>query len=335
MGTAENKRIARLLLDDLFREESYRFFADGSGFEGHMIDYEISPIRKENEEQRKARSRDLASEMRRSGKALLAVYPDGNTRAIKSITAEGERVVAEYLVHGGRSVFAPDIEHNFHVVKVFEFAQGRVTRMREYCDSAFLGVHGRDIAQYMHETARDGIDEAALRNSAWSSDWCLTSTDIELGSDAGTTDPERVEGNKRVVRELIEASGSDRMADHLDPDVFFTNEVDLTVSPVLGRALRGRDELVAAARRFASAFDGDLRREVVAVTAEANRVVAEELLTGTSRFRPDTPFRVAAAKICLLRDGKVFRIRQHLDSGFCEAYSQELLRFVVDGTEPS
>jgi len=46
-------------------------------------------------------------------------------------------VVAEYLVHGGRTSFSEDREHNFHVVKVFDFEDDRVVHFHEYCDSYY------------------------------------------------------------------------------------------------------------------------------------------------------------------------------------------------------
>ncbi|MCS7482931.1 nuclear transport factor 2 family protein [Umezawaea endophytica] len=332
MNLETNKKIVRVVLDDLTRETTYRCFADESSFEGHMVDYETSPIRKESAEQREARQHDARSEMRRAGKALLHVYPDGNTRAIKSITAEGDRVIAEYLVHAGRTVFDLDVEHNFHVVKVFELSRGEVVRMREYCDSAYLNVHAGPIAEFMHQAKLDDGDVPPA-HSAWSSDWCLSGPEVRLESDAITRDVGWLAANKEIALALSGSWGDESMAEYLHEDVFFNNEVDIAVSPLLGKGIRGRDRLTAAAGRATAAFEGTLTRTVRAVTAENNRVVVEEELHGTSRLRPDIPFTTRQAKVCLLRDGRVFRIRQYLDSGFVQAYSPELVAHVFEGTE--
>lgn len=55
----------------------------------------------------------------------------------------------------------------------------------------------------------------------------------------------------------------------------------------------------------------------------------------TIRLRPHVPFRMRQAKECLPRDGKVFRIRQYLDSGFMQACSPELVAYIFEGTELS
>jgi ketosteroid isomerase-like protein len=335
MNLETNKKIARVVLDDLTRETTYRCFADESTFEGHMVDYEASPIRKENAEQREARQHDARSEMRRAGKALLRVYPDGNTRAIKSITAEGDRVIAEYLVHAGRTVFNLDVEHNFHVVKVFELSRGEIVRMREYCDSAYLNVHAGPIAEFMHQSKPDDDGDVQLAHSAWSSDWCLAGPEVRLESDAITPDSEQLAANKEIVLALSANWGDESMSKYLHEEVFFNNEVDIAVSPLLGKGIKGRDQLVAMASRATAAFEGTLTRSVRAVTAENNRVVVEEELHGMSRLRPDMPFRMRQAKVCLLRDGEVFRIRQYLDSGFVQAYSPELVAHIFVGDQLS
>jgi uncharacterized protein len=309
-----NKRVIRVVLDDLTREATYQRFADWSAFEGHMVDYETSPIRTEDDAQRRRRQTDARSEMRRAGQALLRIYPDGNTRAIKSITAEDDRVLAEYLVHAGRSVFDPDTEHNFHVLKVFELHRGQIVRMREYCDSAYLNRHAGPIAEFMHRTPLDDDGPAPL--SAWSSDWCLAGPELRIESDGRAAPAAQLAAHKDVVRELTGAWGHESMAAHLHEEVFFTNEVDPATSPRLGRAIRGRDRLVAAARHDSSLFPGGLRRVVTAITAENNRVVIEEELTGT--LGPQESFTTRLAKVCLLRDGLVHRIRQYVDSGYLQ-----------------
>ena len=53
-----NKRVIRVVLDDLTRETTYQRFAERSEFEGHMVDYETSPIR--TEEPSAIRTRDPA-----------------------------------------------------------------------------------------------------------------------------------------------------------------------------------------------------------------------------------------------------------------------------------
>lgn len=330
----DNKKITRVVLDDLTRETTYECFAEHSASEGHMVDYETSPIRKENEQQREARQNDLRSEMRRAGKALLKIYPDGNTRAIKSITAEGERVVAEYLVHAGRTIFDADVEHNFHVVKILEFDQGKIVRMREYCDSAYLQFHAGPIVEFMHQTQVSPGMDGPPAHSAWSSDWCLAKPQLRIESDEMTPDAEQLAANKKTVRALSDSWGTEEMSTFLHDDVFFNNEVDLAVSPVLGKGIKGREQLVAAAGRAVAPFDASLSRTVTAVTAESNRVVVEEELNGTTALRPDKPFRMRLAKVCLLRDDKVFRIRQYLDSAYAQTYSPGLVAHIFEGVEP-
>ncbi|WP_432926873.1 hypothetical protein ACQPZZ_37265 [Microbispora sp. CA-135349] len=323
MSTAFNKRVTRVVLDDLTRETTYECFADRSEFEGHMVDYEASPIRKEDDEQRAARLSDLRSEMRRAGTALLQIYPDGNTRAIKSITAEGDRVVAEYLVHAGRTVFDIDNEHNFHVVKVLEFDDGRIVRMREYCDSAYLNAHAGPIADIMHRTTADSIDTAS-DVTAWSSDWCLADPDVRLESDEAPAPAGWPDHNREVALRLSETWGDASMAAYLDHDVFFNNELDRATSPQLSRGIKGRAELISAAVRAASAFAEGPHRTVTATTAENNRVVVEEEIRGTIRSRPGVQFRMRQAKVCVLREGRVHRIRQYLDSGYLQVNFPEL-----------
>ncbi|MFI5958914.1 nuclear transport factor 2 family protein [Cryptosporangium sp. NPDC051539] len=335
MDLGHNKKIARVVLDDLTRETTYECFAERSSFEGHMVDYETSPIRVENDEQREARQNDLRSEMRRAGKALLQIYPDGNTRAIKSITAEGDRVVAEYLVHAGRTIFDADVEHNFHVVKVFEFDRGKIVRMREYCDSAYLQAHAGPIAEFMHHTRLGTATEPAPAHSGWNSDWCLAGPEIRIESDDTTPHVDQLTSNKETVLALSRNWGTGEMADSLHDDVFFNNEIDLAVSPVLGRGITGREQLVAAAGRAVAPFDGTLTRTITALTAESNRVVLEEELSATATPGTGTPFRTRTAKICLLRDGKVFRIRQHLDSAYVQAHVPDLVHRVFEPAEPA
>lgn len=323
-----NKKIARVVLDDLTRETTHRCFAERSAFEGHMVDYATSPIRKESVAQREARENDARSEMRRAGKALIQIYPDGNSRAIKSITAEGERVVAEYFVHAGRTIFDPDLEHNFHVLKILEFDDGEIVRMREYCDSAYLRLHAGPIAEFMHRTQLTPGAEIPPATSAWSSDWCLAEPPAYLESDDAPPDDGRLAANKAATLALSQRWGTPEMGDLLHDDVFFNNEIDVAVSPELGQGIRGREQLVSIACRSAAHFGGTLRRTVTAVTAESNRVVVEEEVTGTDPRQAGKPFRTRVAKICLLGDGKAFRIRQYLDSAFVQASMPGLAAYI-------
>ncbi|MFI5958901.1 nuclear transport factor 2 family protein [Cryptosporangium sp. NPDC051539] len=334
MSQELNKRIVRVVLDDLFRETSYQYFAEVSGFEGHMVDYDVSPIRIESAEQEIARKTSMVSEMRRSGKALSAVYPDGNTRAIRSLTAEGDRVVAEYFTYGGRTIFRDDEDHKFHCVKIFELRDSKIVRMREYCDSAYLTDFGSDISRYMHETPAGGVDQNALDHSSWGTSWLLRSDKMELGPEDGTVDGSaELDENRRIARVVVERWGSRESADHLHDDVLFSNEVDLRNTPALGRAVHGKNALATVHERVAELFPGGVEHRITAVTAEENRVAVEEIISGMSPLRPDKPFRVPALKILFFRDGKVFRVRQHLDSGFIQAYAPEAVEYVFGTTD--
>lgn len=336
MAVEENKHIARLLMDDLFCETAYQFYEPDYQF-GHMVDYKVAPIRGQmapGEEKTDRRTgMSFLEQNRLTGEALKAVYPDGNTRALKSITAEGDRVVCEYLTHGGRNIFRRDTEHNFHSVKIFDFRNGKVVAVREYTDTAYLVSFGSQIAEFTKAflNGRAGGDAAA--NFAWGSSWLFRTPAMDLGQLSPFAATDETAANKALVSGMIDGWGTPRMLDALSDSVMVSNEVDLVNTPILGRSLHGREEVATACRREADIFPGGLKHEVNSITAEENRVVVEETLSGTSTIRPDSPFSTRVLKIFFLRAGKVFRIRQYLDSAYWQNYSPDMVAHIF-GAEP-
>lgn len=344
MSAELNKRIVKLMLEDLFCEAAYPYYGEVSHFEGHMIDYSISPLH--GKEAAKAskdgtaphQTADLRTLQRRAEKGIVMIYPDGNCRAVKSITAEGNRVVAEYFVHGGRTLFRQDREHNFHCVKVFEFDNEWVVNLREYIDSAYMA----DFAGQMHEAfgarikagATAGADDSlAAERYSWGGSWLLKTPWADIGQDRIKVGPAEVEENKLVARTLVEQWGSPAMYDLLADHVLFSNEIDLETMPVLGRMLQDKQSLVDLCERTRKAFPDGLKREIRKVTAEENRVCVEDTISGRSIVRPDQEFSMRTLKICVLRHGKVFRIRQYIDSGYCRAFSPDLIEYLFGAQE--
>jgi len=337
MATEENKHIARILMDDLFCETAYSFYAPDYRF-GHMVDYEGAPIRG------KAASDDAVNDRRRSmsffeqnkmtGEALKAVYPDGNTRALKSITGEGDRVVCEYLTHGGRNVFRRDTEHNFHSVKIFDFHKGKVIAVREYTDTAYLMSFGSEIAEFTKAFLNGRAGAGAAERFAWGKSWLLKNTNMELGQPATFADDNRIDENRALVTAMLTDWGSPEMLSKLSDEVMVSNEVDLVNTPTLGRSLHGKEEVATACGREMDIFPQGLSREIISVTAEENRVAVEARLRGTSTLRPDKPFETQILTIFFVRAGKVFRIRQYVDSAYWQSYAPQMVDHIL-GTEPA
>lgn len=334
MGTQENKRIARVLMDDLFCETAYAFYDPGYKF-GHMIDYEVAPIRGEGAQGGPATDRRSAmtfvEQNRLTGEALKAIYPDGSTRALKSITAEGDRVICEYLTHGGRNIFRRDAEHNFHTVKVFDFKEGKVVAVREYTDTAYLVSFGPQIAEFTNAFLNGRAGEGAAESFAWGRSWLFSAPVMELGQPSEFGSDEGGEANKVIVMGMIDSWGGPAMIDALAETVMMSNEVDLVTTPTLGRSLHGRDEVAASCARERDIFPDGLSREVTTMTAEENRVVVEATFRGISTVRPDQPFETRVLTIFFLRDSRVFRVRQYLDSAFWQNYSAEMVDHIFGG----
>ena len=329
MASDENKRIARVLMDDLFCDTAYQFYEPDYSFR-HMIDYGVAPIRGAGKGAVSPKDRLTTIEQNRmTGEALRAVYPDGNTRALKSITAEGGRVVCEYLTHGGRNIFQRGREHNFHSVKVFDFNDAsKVVAVREYTDTAYLVSFGPQIAEFTKAFLSGQVSKDAGEYSAWGASWRFRTPRMDLDPALGAAADSECEANKALVRHLIENWGRLPMLEGLTDAVMFSNEVDLDNTPLLGKSLHGKDELMAAARREQDVFPGGLTREISTVTAEENRVVVEAVLRGVSRVRPDREFTTHVLTIFFVRHGKVFRIRQYLDSAYWQNYSPDLVAYL-------
>lgn len=328
MASDENKRIARVLMDDLFCDTAYQFYEPNYSFR-HMIDYGVAPIRGAGQGTAVPKPKlSVLEQNRMTGDALRAVYPDGNTRALKSITAEGDLVVCEYLTHGGRNIFQRGREHNFHSVKVFEFKGDKVVAVREYTDTAYLVSFGPQIAEFTKAFLSGQVGNEAADYSAWGSSWRFRTPRMDLDPALGASADSELEANKATVRRLLENWGRLPMLDALTDAVMFSNEVDLENTPVLGKSLHGKDELLAAARRERDIFPDGLTREILTVTAEENRVVVEAVLRGTSPLRPDREFTTHILTIYFIRHGKVFRVRQYLDSAYWQIYSRDMVAYL-------
>jgi len=328
MGFQENKRIVRLILDDIFCETAYQYFSPDVAFGGHNVNYGKSEIQVDV-----SQAKQLMNRQRHCGNITVAIYPEGQPKAIKSITAEGNRVVAEYLVHGGRTSFSEDREHNFHVVKVFDFEDDRVVHFHEYCDSYYLIASQPDIPKFMVQNMRSGntdLDPVAASRYSWGSSWLLRTHWINVGRGEDIDVQRReVEADKQIVSALLDNWGKAEMLDYLSDELWFSNAVDLELTPALGKLLKTKEALFGLTQRELEVFPDGLNRKRLAVTAEENRVVVEESISGRCIARPDEEFKITTCKIFFLRNGKVFCIRQYLDSGYCMNYSRELIEYLM------
>jgi ketosteroid isomerase-like protein len=339
VGVEENKRIVKVILEDLFCETAYQYYAETSEFEGHMIDYRVSPLHgRDNaaaslEGKAPHQTTNLKALQKRGERGIQALFPDGSTRALISLTAEDDRVVAEYFVHGGRTSFRDDRENNFYCTKVFELRDGLVVNIREYIDSAYMN----DFSAAMHEAFGKSIQaggsaeaaaQAAAERSSWGSSWLLANTAFDLGQGRIPIEDAELEANKQVARTVVTRWGEPEMFDLLTDTIMFNNQVDLETTPALGRSFRDKEAFRGFCERTREAFPGGLSRTIRAITAEENRVCVEDTVRGRSVVRPDEEFVMATLKICVLRAGKVFRIRQFVDSGYCRAYSPGLIDYI-------
>lgn len=145
MGSEENKEIVRFILDNYEQEDMRiaKHFANEFFWEGHQIDYSVSPWIGQV-----ASPIDIETWMvgQRAYAQMFAADGTRNRleREYRSITAEGDRVVAEYVTRGTMAV-GVDVTNkiDLRVVKIFEFADGKVVRIREYCDTGHLAANGR------------------------------------------------------------------------------------------------------------------------------------------------------------------------------------------------
>lgn len=81
--------------------------------------------------------------------ASKSIFPQGMTMAVKGITAEGDRVAVEVKSHAvlRSPVGGPDTEVSNFYHFVFFLSDGKITKIHEYSDTAYLAALASGAAE--------------------------------------------------------------------------------------------------------------------------------------------------------------------------------------------